>query len=122
MTIQKKEQNSKKFESIKKELLERKNELDQELAELATQESVEQGKDLGDQAFSSTIESLKVSLQDAEFDEYNRINRALQMIEDGTYGLCTECNQPISEKRLKLYPNAMRCLSCQEQAEEQMRH
>lgn len=121
MIFQKKEQNAKKFDSIKKELLERKNELEQELADLTSQEAVDQGKDSGDQAFSSTIESLKLSLQDAELDEYNRITRALQMIEEGTYGLCTECSQPISEKRLKLYPNAMRCLSCQEQAEEQPR-
>ncbi len=40
------------------------------------------------------------------------------MIVDGTYGICIDCCQPISEKRLKSYPNATRCLSCQEVVEE----
>ncbi len=36
------------------------------------------------------------------------------MIESGTYGVCAECGQPISEKRLSVYPNTTRCLPCQE--------
>ena len=75
-------------------------------------------QDSGDQASSSSLETLRISLQDAELEEYNRILKALQMIDEGTYGMCFDCGQPISEKRLKLYPNATRCLSCQEQLEE----
>ena len=40
------------------------------------------------------------------------------MIEDGTYGECVDCHNPISEKRLKSFPNATRCLVCQEAFEE----
>ena len=46
------------------------------------------------------------------------INNALEMIDNGTYGICTECGNPISEKRLMLFPNATRCLACQEALEE----
>ena len=99
-------------------MLERKKELDEELAELYSQKAIDEVQDIGDQASSSSLETLKISLQDAEVEEYNRILKALQMIDEGTYGMCSDCGQPISEKRLKMYPNAMRCLLCQEQLEE----
>jgi DnaK suppressor protein len=105
-------------ETIKKELLARKRQLEGELAELYKQEAVDQVQDTADQAQSSTMETLKISLQNAELDEYNRILQALAMLDEGTYGICVECGQPIAPKRLKLFPNAMRCLACQEMAEE----
>ena len=67
---------------------------------------------------SSTMESLRSSLQDTRLDEYHRIDRALEKIEDGTYGVCADCELPISDKRLASFPNAQRCLACQEAFEE----
>ncbi len=75
-------------------------------------------QDPGDQALTSTMESLRSSLQDTRIDEFNRIVKALKMIDEGTYGICVDCELPISEKRLKLYPDATRCLACQEAFEE----
>lgn len=110
---------TKNLNLIKNQLLERKKELDQELGELYKPDIVpSEILDVGDQALSSSMETLKISLQDAELEEYNRIVKALQMIDEGSYGICVDCSQPISEKRLKLYPNATRCLKCQEQLEE----
>lgn len=108
----------KQLDAIKAKLLTRKKELDAELAELYIQKASSEVQDSGDQASSSSLETLRISLQDAELEEYNRILKALQMIDEGTYGMCFDCSLPISEKRLKLYPNATRCLSCQEQLEE----
>jgi len=110
----------KRLDAIKKKLLERKKELEAELAEIYKEEQTpEQLYDVGDRVQSLSLENLRISLQDAEIDEYNRIRQALQMIEDGIYGICVDCGKPISDKRLKLYPNATRCLICQEAAEEQ---
>jgi DnaK suppressor protein len=78
-------------------------------------------QDTADAVQAISRETLNISLQDAEVAEYNMIIKAIQMIEDGTYGQCVECSHPISEKRLKLYPNAMRCLVCQEMLEERRR-
>jgi DnaK suppressor protein len=112
-------ESKKTIEVIKQELLKRKAELEEQLAALYTEKVVDdQAKDIGDQTMSSMMETLRNSLQDSEIHEYNRIIRALQMIEDGTYGVCVDCGQPISEKRLKSYPNATRCLACQELFEE----
>ena len=45
------------------------------------------------------------------------IRAALSRIQDGVYGLCLDCDEPISPKRLEAVPWASRCLSCQESAE-----
>jgi DnaK suppressor protein len=103
------------FAQIKSELTQRKMELEEKLQELSRERITDdQVQDPGDQALSSTMESLRTSLQTAETEEYKRIVRALEKIEMGTYGICIDCNQPISEKRLKSYPDAARCLICQE--------
>jgi len=64
---------------------------------------------------------LSNSLQDTNVHEYNRIINALEMIEDGTYGICIDCHERISPKRLKSYPDASRCIACQEIHEERER-
>ena len=107
--------------TAKNSLLERKKQLEEllaDLAEIRPQES--QGQDLGDQAFSSSIEALKNSLQDAEYREYQMILKALDAIDQGTYGVCVDCGKQIAERRLRSYPNAARCLPCQELFEERM--
>jgi DnaK suppressor protein len=43
------------------------------------------------------------------------ISDALQRIENGTYGVCLECEEPISAKRLEAVPWARYCVTCQEQ-------
>jgi len=41
------------------------------------------------------------------------INKALERIKNGTYGICVNCGKPIPEKRLEVMPEADRCLDCQ---------
>ncbi len=108
------------LEKVKQELLERKRELEEKLNKISTEKvSDDQTGDPGDQALSSSMESLRSSFQNTETEEYKRIVKALEKIADGTYGICTDCDQPISAKRLEMYPNAERCLTCQEAYEEQ---
>jgi DnaK suppressor protein len=42
------------------------------------------------------------------------ISGALHRIDGGTYGICMECEEPISAKRLDAVPWARYCVSCQE--------
>jgi len=46
-----------------------------------------------------------------------KIERSLQDIEDGTYGLCEHCEEDISIKRLKARPTARYCIDCKKQSE-----
>ena len=43
------------------------------------------------------------------------INDSLARIDEGSYGICSECDEPISKKRLEAIPWARYCISCQEE-------
>jgi RNA polymerase-binding transcription factor DksA len=40
------------------------------------------------------------------------IEKALKKIDDGTYGVCEKCGQPIEEARLKIDPAVLLCRKC----------
>lgn len=45
--------------------------------------------------------------------ELEKVNRALEKMKKGEYGICEKCHHPISESRLKVYPQARYCKKCQ---------
>jgi DnaK suppressor protein len=49
--------------------------------------------------------------------EARQIRDALARIRDGNYGICLECEEEISEKRLAAVPWTALCLACQHKAE-----
>ncbi len=50
-------------------------------------------------------------------NELKSIERALATIDQGTYGICVDCESPIDYPRLVAHPTAMRCLVCQKKNE-----
>ncbi|MDD4358775.1 MAG: TraR/DksA C4-type zinc finger protein [Candidatus Pacebacteria bacterium] len=42
------------------------------------------------------------------------VNEALKKIEEGVYGVCENCNRPITVERLEANPSAKKCLDCLE--------
>ena len=46
-----------------------------------------------------------------------RIDAALRRLEDGSYGECHECGEPIGDGRLGADPTATHCVACAEAAE-----
>lgn len=46
------------------------------------------------------------------------VERALKRIEEGTYGRCVDCGQPIPEKRLQAIPWASRCIKDEDRLEQ----
>ena len=40
------------------------------------------------------------------------LNKALERIEEGTYGYCEECGKPIPVERLRVVPHARLCIEC----------
>jgi DnaK suppressor protein len=45
-------------------------------------------------------------------EQLAEVERALDKFEQGTYGLCDNCGQPIDTARLEALPHANLCLSC----------
>lgn len=68
--------------------------------------------DLTDQASDSIGREESFLLISRELQYLNRIDRALEAMENGKYGLCKICNQEISHERLLAVPTADTCVSC----------
>jgi DnaK suppressor protein len=47
-------------------------------------------------------------------DEMKEIETAHSRVEDGSYGLCLACHEPIDADRLEIYPAAQFCFGCQD--------
>jgi DnaK suppressor protein len=95
----------KNLETKLKELIEKADELESALREPMSADSEEQATEAeGDEVFES--------LEKTAFNEIDSIHAALKRIEDGKYGICTLCKEPIPEARLKAYPTAAICVEC----------
>jgi DnaK suppressor protein len=46
-----------------------------------------------------------------------QLQRAIEKIEEGTYGFCDDCLESIPKERLTVAPGATRCISCQQISE-----
>ena len=57
-----------------------------------------------------------LALRDHNTQHLAAVEAALARIEDGTYGRCTACHQPIDPDRLHALPWAALCIACQRQA------
>jgi DnaK suppressor protein len=84
---------------------------------LHLQEDTVQEADLADRATLETDRSIELRTRDRERKLIQKIDDAMRRIEDGSYGLCEETNEPISIKRLEARPIATLSLEAQERHE-----
>ena len=78
---------------------------------------IQQSPDDLDQTQFATERDLAVSLLNRDTQMSRRVKGALRRMEDGTYGTCRSCEEPISVKRLQAVPWAELCLHCQERSD-----
>ena len=57
----------------------------------------------------------RLALENRIRKELAKIEHALHKVEEGTYGLCDNCGQPIDPARLEALPQASLCMNCQAQ-------
>jgi DnaK suppressor protein len=112
MNAKMKEYFRQKLVSWKKELL---KESSQTLNNL--QNENEAKSDITDRASEEIDRSFELRTRDRERKLINKIDAALQRIEDGSYGYCDETGDPISIKRLEARPVATLSLEAQEMHE-----
>ncbi|GJL55100.1 MAG: DnaK suppressor protein [Nitrospirales bacterium] len=89
-----------------------KQQLGQSLTE-EQQRRLESAMDSGDQALVDLDREMGISLQEMRNKERRQIEEALVSLEEGTYGMCAECGEEVSEKRLQALPFARLCVACQ---------
>jgi DnaK suppressor protein len=64
-----------------------------------------------------TERQTEFAMNEHETAELGDIEAALQRLQAGTYGQCTDCGVTIPPARLNAYPTAKRCIDCQSLAE-----
>jgi DnaK suppressor protein len=64
-------------------------------------------------------EQLWLAVLDRRDEIRGQIKEAVELLSEGRYGRCVECNMPIPAARLQALPFAVRCLACQERFETQ---
>lgn len=92
------------------------------LAELAHFEKLEYqdigaGNHLAEAATAAFDQASDLALRKQVERRLGRIERALAKFDDGIYGYCESCGEPIDFARLKALPDARYCLKCQRQRE-----
>jgi RNA polymerase-binding protein DksA len=69
-------------------------------------------------AGSATFERERdLSIQNNIRDLIDQTSRAMQRIDDGNYGTCERCGNPIEAARLKALPHALLCMDCKRREE-----
>lgn len=68
--------------------------------------------DLADRASAESDRTFTLRLRDRELRLIRKIREAMQRIDEGTYGICEECGEEISESRLEARPVTRLCIHC----------
>ncbi|MEL0083899.1 MAG: TraR/DksA family transcriptional regulator [Gammaproteobacteria bacterium] len=101
--------------AVKERLEQRKRELEERIGKISDDvrhldRPVE--ADSAEAAVDHENDEVIDALGNAAVDELTTVNRALQRIEEGSYGICDSCGKAISEGRLQVLPDAQQCVAC----------
>lgn len=108
-----------RFQVLKRMLEDRRGEIQDKLRSLRETLPVVDAtvKDAEEQSVDDFVQEVDFALMQMKSETLAKIDEAISRLEDGTYGLCTECRAEISEARLQALPFAALCRSCQEEVE-----
>jgi DnaK suppressor protein len=103
------------FRSILQEQLRRhtENVRDGQAAALEAVAADDGVKDSVDMSLQDVNQELALRLGERESQMIADIDQALLRIEEGTYGVCARCGEPIDERRLEALPTARYDAACQ---------
>ena len=75
------------------------------------------GRDPADLGSSNFERDQEVSLAQNAREMADQARLALHMFEEGNYGLCEACGDPIGKGRLQVFPRATMCVTCKQREE-----
>jgi RNA polymerase-binding protein DksA len=107
------------FEAVRRKLQQQKQELLARAAKVRAEITRSSGpldKDFAEQVVEMENDAVLAGIGEATAAELSQINKALAQIEQGTYGVCSNCGQPIGERRLQALPYSDRCINCADKA------
>ena len=70
-----------------------------------------------DRASLEADRNFMLRIRDRESKLIKKVKKALDRIENGTFGICESCGEDISEERLKARPVTTQCIDCKTKEE-----
>jgi DnaK suppressor protein len=107
----------KKFKTL---LTEKRDEIVKKAKQTLEEDMALDANDLPDEmdlASSEYLQSFTFRLRGREKAFLEKIQKALAKIDEGTFGVCEECGEEISLKRLEARPETTLCIKCKEDQE-----
>ncbi|MCP4600561.1 MAG: conjugal transfer protein TraR [Proteobacteria bacterium] len=107
-------------ERFKKTLLEKRERLLKNAKKTLESDMTLDAADLPDEmdlASSEYLQSFQFRLRGRERTFLSKIDKALNKIGEGSFGVCEDCNESIHPKRLEARPEATLCIKCKEEQE-----
>lgn len=101
---------------FKKLITDRLEELDVRIHEVDHELGEPKSADLNDQSIDLEDDEVLESLGAAAQKEVSLLRLALDRIQNGSYGICAKCEEPISDARLEAVPYAPLCKRCAQAA------
>jgi DnaK suppressor protein len=81
-------------------------------------QKIDSAMDSADQSAQDVDQGLDYSLLEMKYEQYKDIADAFRKFENSSFGLCEECGNEISIKRLEVNPLARYCIECKTRKEE----
>jgi RNA polymerase-binding protein DksA len=75
------------------------------------------GDDQADAGTKTFEREHELSLANNSRDLLAQVDRALSRLDNGTYGVCENCGQPVGKARLQAFPRATLCVTCKQREE-----
>lgn len=110
----------KELDGFKKLLETKRDSVYQNAKKTLTDSMVLDPNDLPDEmdlASSEALQSFEFRLRGREKAHLSKLDLAIRKIADGTFGVCSECDEPINKKRLEARPETQLCIRCKEDQE-----
>ena len=99
-------------DALRAELQAKKQELSARLERIKA--NLQRGFDADSKEMAKELEDSEVvdALGNEAREEIAKISAALVRLDNGRYGTCSECSEPIEVDRIKVYPYADECIEC----------
>ncbi|NLE76099.1 MAG: conjugal transfer protein TraR [Chloroflexi bacterium] len=106
-------------EELRRTLIEEQQKLLEQLqqAKTVTSESLGYGNHMADDATEAFDQAAGIALRQNLEKTLRRVQEALRRFDEGTYGVCDDCRQPIDLARLEALPYVTLCIQCQQRRE-----
>jgi DnaK suppressor protein len=101
---------------VRQQLEAHRDELRARIAELAKRPELGAAQGFGKRIGDGTVEAIsrltEIGVGTTLETSLERTERALAKLDEGTYGLCDACGEPIAPKRLAVMPDVVLCVEC----------